>query len=89
MIKIIKDGRKEFVGNCDMCGCKFSYDISDVAFTSHSWKQSGTSALCDLLPGVPCPCCGHHYVHKNLLYDFTTESLNSISIRVIPGELQK
>ena len=34
MIKIIKDGQKEFVGNCDMCGCKFSYDISDVAFTS-------------------------------------------------------
>ena len=63
MIKIIKDGRKEFVGNCDMCGCEFSYDISDVAFTS-----------------VPCPCCGHHYVHKNL---------NSIPISVTPGELQK
>ena len=72
MITIIKDGQKEFVGNCDMCGCKFSYDISDVAFTS-----------------IPCPCCGHYYVHKNLLYDFNTASLNSIPISVTQGELQK
>lgn len=76
MIKIIKDGRKEFVGNCDMCGCKFSYDISDVAFTS-----------------VPCPCCGHYYVHKNLttknLHDFTITSPNSIPVSVTLGELQK
>lgn len=71
MIKIIKDGQKEFVGNCDMCGCKFSYDISDVAFNS-----------------IPCPCCGHYYVHKNLL-DFNTASLNSIPINITQGELQK
>ena len=72
MIKIIKDGQKEFVGNCDMCGCKFSYDISDVVFSS-----------------VHCPCCGHHYVHKKILYDFTTTSPNIIPTSVTPGELQK
>lgn len=49
MVKIIKEGKKEFIGNCKDCGCEFSYDIRDVALGS-----------------VPCPCCGHYYVHKLL-----------------------
>lgn len=76
MIKIIKDGQKEFVGSCDVCGCQFSYDISDIMHTS-----------------IPCPCCGHYYVHKNLttknLHDFTITSPNSIPVSVTLGELQK
>lgn len=31
MIKIIKDGQKEFIGNCVTCGCQFSYEINDIA----------------------------------------------------------
>lgn len=62
MIKIIKDGQKEFVGNCNICGCQFSYDITDVSLGS-----------------VPCPCCGHYYVHKNVITN-STEVLQEYSI---------
>lgn len=30
MIKIIKEGKKEFIGICPICGCKFSYQASDI-----------------------------------------------------------
>lgn len=62
MIKIIKDGQKEFIGNCNICGCQFSYDIDDIPLGS-----------------VPCPCCGHYYVHKNIIPD-TAEILQEYSI---------
>ena len=34
MIKIIKDGQKEFVGKCQTCGCEFSYQLDDIGFGS-------------------------------------------------------
>lgn len=30
MIKIIKDGEKEFVAKCTTCGCEFSYQLCDI-----------------------------------------------------------
>ena len=34
MIKIIKDGQKEFVGKCQTCGCEFSYQLGDIGLGS-------------------------------------------------------
>lgn len=34
MIKIIKDGQKEFTTKCDTCGCEFSYQSADVELNS-------------------------------------------------------
>lgn len=34
MIKIIKDGQKEFVGKCHTCGCEFSYQLGDIGLGS-------------------------------------------------------
>lgn len=34
MIKIIKDGQKEFIGKCSTCGCEFSYQIIDIGLGS-------------------------------------------------------
>lgn len=30
MIKIIKDGQKDFIANCSICGCEFSYQTEDI-----------------------------------------------------------
>ena len=34
MIKIIKDGQKEFIAKCSTCGCEFSYQLIDVKLSS-------------------------------------------------------
>lgn len=34
MIKIIKDGQKEFTTKCDTCGCEFSYQLTDIGLGS-------------------------------------------------------
>lgn len=34
MIKIIKDGRKDFIAVCDSCGCDFSYQTEDIRGSS-------------------------------------------------------
>lgn len=34
MIKIIKDGQKEFTTKCDTCGCEFSYQLIDIGLGS-------------------------------------------------------
>lgn len=34
MIKIIKDGQKEFTAKCDTCGCEFSYQLVDIGLGS-------------------------------------------------------
>lgn len=34
MIKIIKEGQTKFIGNCDTCGCQFSYELSDIVLNS-------------------------------------------------------
>ena len=34
MIRIIHDGQKKFVQECDICGCLFEYNISDVNFST-------------------------------------------------------
>ena len=34
MIKIIKDGQKEFTPKCGTCGCEFSYQFTDIKLGS-------------------------------------------------------
>lgn len=34
MIKIIKDGQKDFIANCSICGCEFSYQLVDIGLGS-------------------------------------------------------
>lgn len=34
MIKIIKDGQKNFITKCLTCGCEFSYQLADVELNS-------------------------------------------------------
>lgn len=34
MIKIIKNGQKDFVAKCSTCGCEFSYQLVDITLSS-------------------------------------------------------
>lgn len=34
MIKIIKDGQKDFIAKCTTCGCEFSYQFVDIKLGS-------------------------------------------------------
>ena len=34
MIKIIKDGQKDFISKCPTCGCEFSYQLVDIGLGS-------------------------------------------------------
>ena len=34
MIKIIKDGQKDFIAKCPTCGCEFSYQLVDIGLGS-------------------------------------------------------
>ena len=34
MIKIIKDGQKDFIAKCETCGCEFSYQLVDIGLGS-------------------------------------------------------
>lgn len=34
MIKIIKCGQRDFVANCNVCGCEFSYQTEDIKLSS-------------------------------------------------------
>lgn len=34
MIKIIKDGQKDFIAKCETCGCEFSYQLVDIGLNS-------------------------------------------------------
>lgn len=34
MIKIIKDGQKNFISKCPTCGCEFSYQLVDIKLGS-------------------------------------------------------
>ena len=46
MTKIIIKGNTEFTGICEVCGCKFSYELEDLNVLGST---------------VQCPCC-HRYV---------------------------
>lgn len=50
MIKIIKEGKKEFKAICPICGCEFSYELEDL-------QQTPTYKI------VKCPCCGQEIIH--------------------------
>lgn len=75
MIKIIKDGKKEFKATCPVCGCEFSYELEDL-------QQTLTHKI------VKCPCCGKEVAHKEGISqvavprDNTGDSISSDPIRV-------
>ena len=63
MIKIIKDGQKEFIAKCSTCGCEFSYQLIDVKFSSvvcpccghyvvHKWFEE--PSLATGTHAIPC-----------------------------------
>lgn len=57
MIKIIKEGKKEFKVVCPTCGCEFSYGLDDL-------KRGITYST------VKCPCCGDEIVHSDTGKEF-------------------
>ena len=66
-MKIIKAGKKEFIGNCRRCGCEFSYTLEE--FLAQYPFDS-----------IPCPECGHRCYHPDqsnsyseTLSDYATE----------------
>ena len=65
MIKIIIPGKQEFIATCNKCGCKFSYELSDL-------KKDITHYAFDLNV-VECPCCKERYIHP-----FHKEKANAV-----------
>lgn len=63
MIKIIKDGQKEFTTKCDTCGCEFSYQLIDIGLGS---------VVC------PC-CGSYvaHKIDENLSRTLTTKNMTA------------
>lgn len=57
MIKIIKEGKKEFNTVCPTCGCEFSYGFDDL-------KKGIAYSI------IKCPCCGDDIVHSNARREF-------------------
>lgn len=51
MVKVVKPGKKEFYATCEMCGCEFTYELSDLKLSCSLNK-------------VTCPTCGKDYYHK-------------------------
>lgn len=41
MIKVIKDGQKEFATKCPTCGCEFSYQLVDIGLGSVTCRCCG------------------------------------------------
>lgn len=43
MIKIIEQGDKQFIMRCPQCNCLFSYEISDLYYSSVNCPNCGKS----------------------------------------------
>ena len=74
MIKIIKDGQKKFIGNCNTCGCQFSYELNDISL--------GT-VLCPCCGGY----CAHKIINQNIGNinvndDFTTAITDGAPVNI-------
>ena len=54
MIKIIKDGQKEFIAKCSTCGCEFSYQLIDVKFSSVTCPYCGNYVAHKEFKGPSC-----------------------------------
>ena len=63
MIKIIKDGQKDFIAKCPACGCEFSYQLGDIGagsvlcpccggYVAH--KEFKESSFVTNLHEIPC-----------------------------------
>lgn len=76
MPKVIKPGKKEFIGICSRCGCEFSYTIEELN-AQYSIRY------------VRCPECGDEYYHPDQSnnfnetfgdYDFEKEIKDSLKV---------
>ena len=65
MIKIIKEGKKQFQGNCEKCGCVFLYEIADMSGADY----------------VECPCCGQWLYHPEQKPDYLESAEIEVSKR--------
>lgn len=52
LTKVIKPGKKEFIGNCSRCGCEFSYTLEELKAQYP-------------LKFLRCPECGDEYHHPD------------------------
>lgn len=59
MIKIIEEGKKEFVGICRRCSCKFSYEVEDICVDYvtcpdcgyiYGWEHANFGKTCQTMP---------------------------------------
>lgn len=46
MIKIIKEGQKDFITQCPVRGCEFSYQVADIEFKVVTCPWCGGSIPC-------------------------------------------
>lgn len=65
MIKIIKDGQKDFIAKCTTCGCEFSYQLVDIGLGSvtcpccggcvaHKFNNFENPSLATGIHAIPC-----------------------------------
>lgn len=74
MPKIIKPGKKEFIGTCKRCGCEFSYTLDELKAQYP-------------LKFVHCPECNEEYYHPDQNTD--SESLNDwVTRKVLEGQVK-
>lgn len=64
MIKVIERGTKT-IGECENCGCRFSYDKKDIKKDIKKDKLYGMGKLQAVISYIECPRCGkQHKVNK-------------------------
>lgn len=67
MPKVIEPGKKEFIGNCSRCGCKFSYTLEELKpMYPHKF--------------IYCPDCGAEYYHPDQ-FNSSNETLGDWALK--------
>ena len=87
MIKIIKDGQKDFIAKCTTCGCEFSYQLVDIGLGSVTCPCCGNYVVHKEFKGTPfvtdthaIPCTVTQQTKANWIApDVTVTSSNAYS----------
>ena len=87
MIKIIKDGQKDFIAKCQTCGCEFSYQLIDIVGNSVVCPCCGHYVVHKEFKGTPfvtdtheIPCTVTQQTKANWIApDVTVTSSNAYS----------
>ena len=67
-MKVIKPGKKDFIGNCRRCGCEFSYTLEEL-MAQYPLKF------------VNCPECGDEYYHPDQSVEYKPVMYNSTEVK--------